>query len=67
MSLQDVRDQAEVIFGSFEDAAEFVTAWLDAYADHLEDTEPYATKAINGLRNAAHQADELIAVLEELD
>ena len=65
MSIADLKAEALCAFADLDEAAEFVRAWMDAMADHLEDEEPYATQSIEKLRYASGAATAFAETLRE--
>lgn len=51
--IDHLQEALELIDYTFEDAADNVRDVLEAYADLIEEREPYATVTINHLRKAA--------------
>ena len=49
-----------------EDAIYFVRDLLEFQADEIKETEPYATRSINELVNAAREVDDLMIYLEDV-
>ena len=49
-----------------EDAIYFIQELLDFQADEIEEKEPYATRSINRLREAAREVDNLLYYLEDV-
>lgn len=49
------------------DSIYFVSDLLEAEAQYLEQTEPYATNSITKLRNASHAVSDLLLILDEME
>lgn len=49
-----------------EDAIYFVRDLLEFQADEVKENEPYATRSINELINAAREVDDLMTYLEDV-
>ena len=54
------------IFNDLDDVIQFVQDLLGFKADEIEKNEPYATKTIRRLREAAHEVWELQEYIEDV-
>ena len=50
-----------------ENAIEFVRDMLEFLAKELEEKEPYATRTIDRMNNAAREVDNLLEIVYELE
>ena len=62
---ENLRSLAKEIDVAIDTAADMIRDVLEAYADHIEATEPYATRTIADLRAASQSISNLAEELGE--
>lgn len=65
--LKKLMDQYCIVPSELDDVFAFVSDLLYLQAKELEENEPYATRSITQLHNAAHEVDGLIDYIDELE
>lgn len=65
--LKELMDQHCIVPSELDDVFAFVSDLLYFQAKELEENEPYATRSIAQLQNAAHEVDCLVDYIDELE